>query len=154
MARILPFVVGQYLMGWCIGKNADTSDAKSGKTTEKEKYLWIQRVTNALFVCISLLMSKAATPTNTLLLHIKVFLTCCYRFGVSIGNQFMANKGNYFCLLNLPDQIKRFGSIRLYWDGNKEHSSEYHLGWEPPHFYLCPNFRPISILEITKQYSI
>ena len=81
MARILPFVVGQYLIGWGIGEKASTSDRKSGKNTETEKYLWIQRVTNILFVCISLLMSKAVTPTNTLLLHIKVFLTCCYRFG-------------------------------------------------------------------------
>ena len=35
------------------------------------------------------------------------------------------NKGNYYSLLNLPQQIKRFGSLRLYWDGNKEHSIQH-----------------------------
>ena len=61
-----------------------------------------------------------------------------------MGKQFFENKGNYFCLLNLPDQIKRFGPVRWYWDGNKEHSSKYlgYLGRESPHFNLCPNFLP------------
>ena len=52
MARILPFVVGQYLIGWGIEAKAAESDRRSGKNTEKEKFVWIQRITNSLFVCI------------------------------------------------------------------------------------------------------
>ena len=153
MARILPFVVGQYLIGWGIEAKAAESDRRSGKNTEKEKFVWIQRITNSLFVCISLLMSKVVTPTNNLLLHIKVFLTCCYKFGMFTSKQFFENKANYYCLLNLPEQIKRFGSLRWYWDGNKEHSSKY-LGtvWDSIPYILTmfPNILPIGNHKIVQ----
>lgn len=69
------------------------------------------------------------------------------------GKQFFENKANYYCLLNLPEQIKRFGSLRWYWDGNKEHSSKY-LGtvWDSIPYILTmfPNILPIGNHKIVQ----
>ncbi len=35
---------------------------------------------------------------------------------------FLPSKGNYVTLLNLPEQIARFGPLQDYWDGSQEHS--------------------------------
>ena len=56
---------------------------------------------------------------------IKIFLTITHKFE---RNTFLMDgkkpiwlqKPNFISLLNLPDQIKKFGNIRLFWDGNKE----------------------------------
>ena len=35
------------------------------------------------------------------------------------------SKGNFLSLLNLPNTIKKFGPLRLYWDGNRERTIQY-----------------------------
>ena len=35
------------------------------------------------------------------------------------------SRGNFLSLLNLPDQIKQFGSIRFYWEGTCERYIQY-----------------------------
>ena len=53
---------------------------------------------------------------------IKLFLCSCKRFcdTFSSGKDFIANKGNMLSLLNLPDQIKKLGSLQMYWEGKYE----------------------------------
>ena len=53
---------------------------------------------------------------------IKLFLCSCKRFcdTFSSGKDFISNKGNMLSLLNLPDQIKKLGSLQMYWEGKYE----------------------------------
>jgi hypothetical protein len=124
LARIIPFVFGQYVLNF--SKEGDMHDL-----SEEER--WLQRLVNSAFVMISLLMTRENVETTRLNTHIKIFLTCCQRFSKCSGDNTASNdnndndnanhdpfwfgKANFFSLLNLPDQIKRFGSLRWYWDG-------------------------------------
>ena len=53
---------------------------------------------------------------------IKLFLCSCKRFcdTFSSGKDFIANKGNILSFLNLPDKIKKLGSLQMYWEGKYE----------------------------------
>ena len=57
--------------------------------------------------------------------YIKIFLawseTYCQTFeGKESKETFTATKGNFLSLLNLPKQMRRFGPMRRYWDGDYE----------------------------------
>ncbi len=57
-------------------------------------------------------------------LLIRMFLTATHNFfdiysQAKSKNDFWI-KGNFASLLNLPTQVEKFGSLRLYWDGNNE----------------------------------
>ena len=58
-----------------------------------------------------------------------MFLSCCDTFERTIYNLEDNNnepiwftKGNFLSLLNLHDQIQKFGSIRCFWEGSRERS--------------------------------
>ena len=116
LARILPFVFGQYFLYFDAGSTT-VADAK-------EDSLLLMRLVNSLYVMIALLMTRETVDTKKLDLHIKIFLTCCHRFSKSFATDdedgdtaFWETKGNFYSLLNLPAQILRFGNLRWYWDG-------------------------------------
>ena len=56
--------------------------------------------------------------------HIKIFLSCCHRFAKSYYDntvaEFWFTKSNFISLLNLPEQIAKFGPLGYYWDGTFE----------------------------------
>lgn len=83
------------------------------------------------FVLISMLMSRAITTVQEITDIIKIFLSTCDRFDTTFGlsndptNPFWYKKSNFISLLNLPDQINKFGPIYLYWEGVKERYIQY-----------------------------
>ena len=77
------------------------------------------------------IMSPFEIDTITIENYIKVFLQSVHHFE-EYSNIFEYNapfiwysRGNFLSLLNLPDQIKQFGSIRLYWEGSCERNIQY-----------------------------
>ena len=81
----------------------------------------IFQLLNSLHVMVSTLMNpRTATDTDTIEVYVKFFLSCVnrsYHLVNGSGDYFWGKKGNFLSLLNLPDQIKRFGPIRWYWEG-------------------------------------
>ena len=62
--------------------------------------------------------------------YIKVFLTVLdlgerLTFTDSSNGMFWFQRSNFLCLLNLPKQIERFGSVRKYWEGSRERYIQY-----------------------------
>ncbi len=57
--------------------------------------------------------------------YIKLFLDCCHQFCKAthddIITPFWLSKSNYVTLLNLQEQIERFGLLWDYWVGSWEH---------------------------------
>ena len=81
----------------------------------------------AMLSFISRLMCNDAIDMETLMEHIKIFLSACDAFEsrayLMNGDDFMwFSKGNFLSLLNLPSQISKFGRVRLYWEGSRERS--------------------------------
>ena len=81
----------------------------------------------ALLCLISRLMTLKEVDSSSLLRFIKVFLSSSDMFEhkayVMNGDDAMwFTKGNFLSLLNLPAQIFKFGSLRIYWEGSSERS--------------------------------
>lgn len=114
-SRIMPFVYGQFFLN-CKSTNITRSSSDSLAA--------IKQTVNALHVMISMLMSYRDINVDLIDDHIKIFLSCCDRLSqLEEGDKddpFWLNKGNFISLLNIPDQIRRFGHIRLYWEGTRE----------------------------------
>jgi hypothetical protein len=76
------------------------------------------------FVMISHIMSPDDVPPDVIDHHVKIFLQKCFCFGETDSEQershFWENKPNFWCLLNLRDQIELFGAVRNYWEGDRE----------------------------------
>ena len=112
LARILPFVIGQYFLYFDPEKRVETTS---------DHVIWLKRLVNSLHVMIALLMTKEKVDTVKMDAHIKIFLTCCHRFSKLVGVEeaagFWESKGNFYSLLNLPAQIELFSILRWYWDG-------------------------------------
>ena len=85
----------------------------------------------SLLIMVSALFSEDQAYTSSLELIIKTFLNSVHHFEyetrdiLSVSKPIWLSKGNFLSLLNLPRQIKRYGNIRLYWDGNKERCIQY-----------------------------
>ena len=78
-------------------------------------------------VCfIARLMSRTRVNVYEIDDYIKLFLTSVHSFEVrtyvqdNTHNYSWYSKGNFLSLLNLPDQITKFGHIRNYWEGTRE----------------------------------
>ena len=77
------------------------------------------------------IMTPIKIHIRTIENYIKVLLQSVHHFE-EYSNIFATNapfmwysRGNFLSLLNLPDQIKQFGSIRLYWEGSCERHIQY-----------------------------
>ena len=84
-------------------------------------------LTQSLLCLISRLLGDDDVKEDTLYTYVKVFLSACDVFEnkayVMNGDDALwYSKGNFLSLLNLPSQIARFGSLRLYWEGSRERS--------------------------------
>ena len=117
-----------YLSEWCLGI-ARVFPFLYGKLTtvlapsimHGDKYMCMVQ---SMYVMIAHLMSRRRTSTDKLTQLVKLFLDCCHRFCKASHDNtitpFWLSKGNYVTLLNLPEQIERFGPLRDYWEGTKE----------------------------------
>ena len=109
-SRIMPYVYGDIFSNIQLENSVVT--------------LNILKLVNALYVMIALLMTPRYIHSDFIEMHIKIFLNCCHALctctqDTSIS-EFWETKYNFISLLNLPQQIADFGSLRFYWEGNRE----------------------------------
>ena len=78
------------------------------------------------------IMTTCTTDLKTLDNHIKCFLQSVHYFEqysnifkTDITSYVWFSRGNFLSLLDLPDQIKQFGGVRLYWEGTSERYIQY-----------------------------
>jgi hypothetical protein len=126
--QIRPLPNTNYLSEWCLGM-ARVFPYIYGMVTSTieptihygDKYMCM---IYSMYVMISHLMSRRHTSSQQYLQHIKLFLDCCHQFCKATHDDtitpFWLSKGNYVTLLNLPEQIERFGPLRDYWEGTRE----------------------------------
>ena len=79
----------------------------------------------SLLCFVSRVMCNECIGTDILLNYIKCFLSSCDLFEnkayiMNEDDAMWYTKGNFLSLLNLPEQIKKFGKLRLYWEGSRE----------------------------------
>ena len=94
-------------------------------TTHWKGYKEFCCMIQSAFVLIAQLMSHSQvfdTPIETL---IHIFLGSCNLFDSTFGlndttNPLWYRRSNFVSLLNLPNQIEKFGPVYLYWEGVKE----------------------------------
>ena len=112
MARVMPCIYGLFFLNF----NLPERHAQAGRS--------IQRLLNALHVMVSALMSPHySTDCEKIEIYIKIFLTTCQHASkLVLGNDnlWFGKKGNALSLLNLPEQIKKFGPVRWYYEATSE----------------------------------
>ncbi len=118
----------QLLSEWCLGI-AQVFPYLYGKVTTTiepsihygDKYMCM---VYSMYVMVAHLLSQQQTSSQQHLQHIKLFLDCCHQFCKATRDAtikpFCLSKGIYVTLLNLPEQIERFGPLRNYWEGTRE----------------------------------
>ena len=90
----------------------------------------LKMIFQTLLAMLSRLMTDDYIDPENLEDYIKLFLSACHGYEKAIGfpkdqNNALMNpnwykKGNFVSLLNLPNQIKLYGPVRLHWEGVKE----------------------------------
>jgi len=93
-------------------------------------FVELKQMIQTSFVLISHLMSRTNVESEYVSDLIKIFLSTCDNFDKEFGHSsnnipFWYKKSNFVSLLNLPDQIKEYGSVYLYWEGVKERYIQY-----------------------------
>ena len=73
------------------------------------------------YVCVCHVMTMQNVNTSTTDNYIKIFLSCCDSFTKEPNKNPWWVCGNILSILNLKDQIDMYGSLCLYWEGNREH---------------------------------
>ena len=110
LTRIFPWVFGYYCAEF---KPKESSKAHCHQTWQGQVDA-IQQLINSYSVMVSALMSRNEPDFDILDQQIKIFLTTCDKL-VSVlpeAKSFWAEKGNFYSLLNLTEQIKEFGPVR------------------------------------------
>ena len=69
-------------------------------------------------------MTPSQVTYDEITIYVKIFLRLVHDFEKVAFPQnkeyYWANRGNFLSLLNFPDQIRQFGSVRYYWEGSHE----------------------------------
>ena len=81
----------------------------------------------SLLCVFSRIMNDEDVDSDELMDYVKCFLSSCdlfenTAFMMDGTDPFWYKKSNFLSLLNLPMQIKKFGSIKNYWEGSRERS--------------------------------
>ena len=114
-SRIMAFVYGQFFLNMTLRETSNTTESA---------LLAMRQMLVSLQVMIALLMSPTDPDVNVIDRHVKLFLSCCHRFCQVYYDEdhtpFWAATSNFPSLLNLAQQIKKYGPIRWYWEGTRE----------------------------------
>ena len=93
---------------------------------------YFELMIQSLMCLVYNIMTPYTTDLITLDNYIKCFLQSVHYFETysnmasrSTSSYIWFSRGNFLSLLNLPDQIEQFGSIRLYWEGTSERYIQY-----------------------------
>ena len=81
----------------------------------------------SLLCLICRIMNDESDDSDELMDYVKCFLSSCdlfenTAFMMDGTDPFWYKKSNFLSLLNLPTQIKKFGSLKNYWEGSRERS--------------------------------
>ena len=109
--RVMLYLYGQFF----IEENLDTSQESTTLTSNLTE---IKQLLNSCQVMLGFIMSTdSSVCLNLMDIQIKVFLQCCHRLCKSYYSgsveEFWFAKANFISLLNLPEQIRRFGPTPL-----------------------------------------
>ena len=114
IARIFPWVYGLYSLNF---KPSDNSKVHDSNVFSDEITL-MKQIINSFSVMVANLMSRDMTyaeeERDKLDKQIKIFLTTCRNFSEKFGGPSWQTKGNFYSLLNLPEQILHYGPLRDY----------------------------------------
>ena len=114
MARIFPWAFGLY----CLNFKPTADSIVHDQTIFDDEVLLMKRLINSFSVMIANLMSRNPNyeekERDVLDKQIKIFLTTCSNFCSKFGGPSWETKGNFYSLLNLPDQILQYGPLRDY----------------------------------------
>ena len=100
-------------------------DLIPNKDEYKHEILSFELLHHACLCMITRLMTPHSIEKEEIDDHIKIFLTILdigerVTFTDSTNGMFWFQRSNFLCLLNLPDQVERYGSVRKYWEGSRE----------------------------------
>lgn len=140
LARVLPWVYGNYTLNFKPSANSTVSIPEEWSKQARA----MERLMNAFNAMVSVLMSRDEVNIDLVEQRIKVFLTTCNQFGIDTQMTFIDGKGNFYSLLNLPEQIRDFGPLRDWWDGE----TAYHVN------ILLLNISQRDILLLTLMASV
>ena len=91
--------------------------------------LYYDLMIQSLMCMIYRLMSPHQVSEDIIMNYIKCFLQSVHHFedysNTGSNNMSWFARGNFLSLLNLPDQMKQFGSLRWYWEGSRERHIQY-----------------------------
>ena len=79
----------------------------------------IFRLIIAAYSCVCHLMTMVPVESSMIDDYVKILLSCWYEINSDLKNPFWYQP-NIVSFLNFKSQIDRFGSIRYYWEGNRE----------------------------------
>ena len=109
-------------------------EEEGGDNLEKnlEGYRILEQFVSLAHSMISRIMCDSCTEGDILELelHIKLFLCWSQKYCLEfqkkkVNKTFTATKGNFLSLMNLPRQMRKFGPMRRYWDGDYEKFISY-----------------------------
>ena len=127
--RGVDFVAAARLMKNCISHVYDAIILKGGPhlDTTLEKFQIFEKFVCSCHSMISRIMCESCTDDSITDLehHIKLFLSLSEKYcrlvrGKQAHETFLSLKGNFLSLLNIPDEMREFGPLRRYWDGDYE----------------------------------
>ena len=112
---------------------------------------------NALHVMLSALMGpRCSQDSEKIDIYIKVFLTTINRVSALINGDdsfsWLLKKGNFLSLLNLPEQIRRYGPVRWYYEGIDERFIQFVKPFLVTNARRTPRYFKIKLrlLQVTK----
>ena len=86
-------------------------------------------LTQSCHSLVAHLMTNESIKISKIKELIKIFLGTCHYYEEAVGNDqhepFWFRKSDFFSLMNLPDQIYKFGPLRLHWEGTREKFIQY-----------------------------
>jgi hypothetical protein len=81
-------------------------------------------VCDTLHCLVARLLTRLVVSVEEIDDHIKVFLSAVSRFDDLVNSdktkRVLLDTANFLSLLHLPDQIRNYGPLHVYWEGNRE----------------------------------
>ena len=127
--RGVDFVAAARLLKNCIShiKTAITAEGGQYMETKLKIYNIFEQFIYSCHSMVARVMCDSCTEEsiNEVEQHIKLFLSASERYSKLVLDRdsdktFMSLKGNFLSLLNIPDEMRKFGPLRRYWDGDYE----------------------------------
>ena len=100
-------------------------DLIPNKDEFKHEIISFELLHHSCLCMISRLMTSHRVTKIEIDDYIKIFLSVLdlgerVTFTEALSGMFWFQRSNFLCLLNLPEQVDRFGALRKYWEGSRE----------------------------------